>query len=229
VFSDKKPPVIRAVTSVPGLRLASAADRYIRLTDPTLFALPHPGDFVNAVWNQPRVPARPQFSPAEPSGALALDPHALGQSFGRYLATNQFAAWTPDFSPEPRFSQPVPPATWALPTRSAVRLRGELTRRPLVTPLAVPDWPAADIIAPSKVQVLVNPAGEVVSAILLAPDAGYETAPHDDLADQRALEIARAARFAPASRTTLGQIIFTWHTVPVPPAAPAGANPAPRP
>lgn len=31
-----------------------------------------------------------------------------------------------------------------------------------------------------------------------------------------ALELARAARFAPAPRLTIGQMLFTWHTVPPP-------------
>ena len=37
-----------------------------------------------------------------------------------------------------------------------------------------------------------------------------------DQADQRALEIARAMRFTPSSRLTIGRMIFNWHTVPPP-------------
>jgi hypothetical protein len=36
-----------------------------------------------------------------------------------------------------------------------------------------------------------------------------------DKADQRALQLARDLRFAPASRLMFGEITFTWHTVPM--------------
>jgi TonB family protein len=54
---------------------------------------------------------------------------------------------------------------------------------------------------------LVDPAGNVVSAILLESSTF-------DAADQRALQLARNLRFAPAPRLMLGEIIFNWHTVP---------------
>ncbi len=70
-------------------------------------------------------------------------------------------------------------------------------------------------------QVLVNAAGEVVSVVLLPSNNSGEVRDAD--ADQRALELARAARFAPGSGLTLGQLIFNWCTV-LPPAtnAPSG-------
>ena len=80
-----------------------------------------------------------------------------------------------------------------------------------------------DVIAPSKVQVLVDEAGAVVSAVLLPPDNRAGAAAQYDPADQRALELARAARFAPSSRLTVGQMIFNWRTVP-PPATNAPAS-----
>lgn len=223
VFSDKKPLAVRPVTGVPALKLADARDEFIVLNDPTLFALPHPNDFVTPVWNQPPVLTPPAFYWTEPPRWLSLAAPQLGATFGRYMATNQFAAWTPDFKPEPQFSTPALPVTWALPQRSTLLVRGELARRPLLNCISLPDWPETDIIAPSKVQVLVNSLGQVVSAVLLAPDYGFETAPHDDKADQQALALAQAARFGPAPQSTLGQLIFTWHTVPATPA-PAPVN-----
>ena len=91
-------------------------------------------------------------------------------------------------------------------------------------PINLTIWPYANVIAPSKVQVLVDAAGNVVSAVLLPPDSGFTAADQYDKADQRALELARAARFAPASRLTVGRMIFNWHTVP-PPATNAPAIP----
>jgi hypothetical protein len=87
--------------------------------------------------------------------------------------------------------------------------------------MKLPPWPYTDVIAPSKVQVLVNAAGDVVSAVLLP--SGNPSEVHDADADRRALDLARAARFAPASGLTVGQLVFDWHTV-APPAtnAPAG-------
>jgi TonB family protein len=71
-----------------------------------------------------------------------------------------------------------------------------------------------DVIAPTVVQVLVDAAGHIVSTVMLA-GSGV------DSADQRALDLARAARFFPASGPALGRIIFNWHTVPAPVSAPA--------
>jgi hypothetical protein len=224
VFSDKKSRPVRPVTGVPTLRLAPANDEYIALSDPTLFALPHAHDFVTPVWTQPRTNTPPAFQwTADPSW-LPLPAAQLGKAFGRFMDTNQFAAWTPDFKPEPKFSSPALSLDWALPQRSALHLRGELAQRPLLTPLILPDWPDADVIAPSKVQVLVNAAGQVISAVLLAPDYGYETATHDPGADLQAVVLARGARFGSAPGITVGQMIFMWHTVP-PAAAPAGGPP----
>jgi hypothetical protein len=71
------------------------------------------------------------------------------------------------------------------------------------------------VIAPSKVQVLASAAGDVVSAVLLPSDNSAEAAAHYDAADQRALELASTARFAPAKNLTIGQMIFNWRTIPV--------------
>jgi hypothetical protein len=71
------------------------------------------------------------------------------------------------------------------------------------------------VIAPSKIQVLVDAAGNVVSTVLLPPDNGYAAADYYAAADQRALELARALRFAPSTNLTLGRVIFNWHIVPM--------------
>ena len=63
----------------------------------------------------------------------------------------------------------------------------------------------------------------VVSVVLLPPGSGW------DDADQRALELARAARFAPAPRLTIGRLVFHWHTVPLPGTNAPASPDAPRP
>lgn len=81
------------------------------------------------------------------------------------------------------------------------------------------------MIAPSRVQVLVDPSGQVVSAVLLPSDNAVEAAGRADVGDTNALNIARGLRFAPASGLAFGELIFRWHTVP----EPATNAPAARP
>jgi hypothetical protein len=132
------------------------------------------------------------------------------------MQTNQVAGFAPPLKPPVRLSTPALPIEPALAQVSTMRVAGDLTQRRLLSPMDLPSWPYADVIAPSKVQLLVNEAGDVVSAVLLPSDNNLEALSHYDVADQRALELARAARFAPAPRLTIGQMIFTWHTVPPP-------------
>jgi hypothetical protein len=71
-----------------------------------------------------------------------------------------------------------------------------------------------DVIAPSRVQLLINRDGTVASAVLLET-TGYAAADHCAPADQQALDLARTLRFAPADRLMFGEIDFDWHTVPL--------------
>ena len=89
-----------------------------------------------------------------------------------------------------------------------MQISGELAQRPLLSQVELPSIPVNDVIPPSKVQALVDTAGNVASAVLLESSKL-------DTADQRALQIARNLRFAPAPRLMFGEITFTWHTVPV--------------
>ena len=121
---------------------------------------------------------------------------------GRWLMLKQIPS-KPDLALLPVFAgNPAP------------RITGELAQRQWLNPVSLTNWPYADVIAPSRIQVLVDESGYVVSAALLPPDNPGETANHYDLADKSALESARAARFSPASHLTRGQLIFNWRTVP---------------
>jgi hypothetical protein len=119
-----------------------------------------------------------------------------------------------NFKPEPKLSEPVIAVDDAMPPATTMQISGELSQRRWFNQIELPSLPWNDVIAPSKVQALVDPAGNVVSAVLL-PDNGIEAAAHYDLADQLALQLARSLRFAPAPRLMFGEIIFNWHTVPL--------------
>jgi hypothetical protein len=82
----------------------------------------------------------------------------------------------------------------------------------------LPAWTNADVLAPSRVQVLVDARGNPISAVLLS-SSGLKAA------DQRAVEIARDLTFgadqealtnhphdADAGLAT-GWVIFSWRTL----------------
>jgi len=214
IFGTKKPIVPRAVGPVPHLRLADRADEFIALTDPTLFALPHANDFSAAVWL--KTPAIPPTTNrwTEPPGELPA-PEKLGAAFGEFMRTNRFAELPLDFKPEPKLSEATVPFETALPPATTLQIAGSLAQRRLLHQIELPSLPCNDVIAPSRVQALVDEAGNVVSVVLLPSDNSLEGAGHYDVADQLALQLARQLRFAPAPQLMFGRIIFNWHTVPV--------------
>ena len=76
----------------------------------------------------------------------------------------------------------------------------------MLNQIEVPSLPYNDVIKPSRVQVLVDEQGNVASDVLLG-SSDY------DAADQKALELARTARFVPSPGLMFGEMIFNWHTV----------------
>jgi hypothetical protein len=221
MFGGRKPITPRATTDAPKLELATRSSEWLLLNDPTLFALPSREGFAGPAWLEPPHVQFHQLEWTEPPRWLQLPVGDLGAVFSEFMQTNHFAGFRFELTPPPRFTVPAVPLEPQFNESSSLRVEGDLARRPLLTPMELPAWPYADVIAPSRVQVLVNAAGDVVSAVLLPSDDSDEVRDAD--ADQRALELARAARFAPASGLTLGNLIFGWRTV-VPPAtnAPAG-------
>ena len=224
MFGARKQIVPRTVTNAPTLKLADGSNELLALNDPTLFALPHPEDFAGGMWSPAPVVEPPTFRWTESPRWLPLSADELVAVFNRFMQTNQFAGLALEFKPPPNSARRWCPWSRRSPKASTLRVEGDLARRRLLTPMNLPSWPYADVIAPSRVQVLVDDAGDVVSAVLLPSDNSLEVLGHYDAADQRALELARAARFAPASHLTIGQLIFNWRTVPPPatnsPAAP---------
>ncbi len=214
-FGGRKQIVPRAVTNVPTLNLADNSSEWLALNDPTLFALPHQKDFASAIWLPVPTNEPPPFRWTEDPRWLLLPADELGLAFNQFMRTNRFAGIELQLKSPVKLSAPGLPVESAPAQTSTLQIQDDLAQRRLLDPINLPSLPYNDVIAPSKVQVVVNAAGNVVSAVSLPSDNPLETAAHYDAADQRALELARAARFAPSSRLTIGRMIFNWHTVPM--------------
>jgi hypothetical protein len=225
-LGEKHFPPQRQVINVPQIALADSADEWITLNDPTLFVLPHAGDFP-PVAGGPMSPAtQPSFRWKEPPGELSLPAgESLGAVFTRFMQTNPFATPSLDFKPPAKLSEPVLTLPPVFAGNSMLRFTGELAQRKWLNPVSLTNWPYAEVIAPSRVQVLVGESGDVVSAVLLPPDNSGEVASHYEDADKSALESARTARFSPASHPSIGQLIFNWRTVPPPATNSAASTP----
>jgi hypothetical protein len=214
-FGARKPIVPRTATHVPALKLTEDGGEWFALNDPTLFALPHQRDFAYTIRTQTPVLEQPSFHWKEPSGWLPLPARELGAVFQEFMQTNRFSGMELQLKPPLKLSTPAVPIEPVLAPTSTLFIQGDIARRPLLNPIDVPSLPYNDVILPSKVQVVVDAAGNVVSAVLLPSDNPLETAGHWDDADRRALELARAARFVPAPHLSIGRLIFNWHTVPM--------------
>ena len=207
LLGAKKTAAPRTPTNVPVFRLADSDSELIRLTDPTLFVLPHAEDFSPSDGSLPP-PATHSFGYTEPPAFLPLNPEALGAAFQNFMQTNRFALAKLNFKPEPQLTLPPPAIAAVLPATSTWQLTGEIAGRKCLNPPALGTEMLNDVLAPSRVQVLVEQAGRVLSTVLLET-SGY------DAADQKALTLASTLQFVPAEKLTFGEMIFNWHTVPV--------------
>ena len=212
IFATRKQILPRAVKQVPQFQLAARTGELVALINPTLFALPNAHDFAAAIWlKTPTIPP-PSFRYAEPPGWLPLAVGDLGKRFNDFIQTNTPAKIQPDFKPEPPLAAPASVHEPAPPKKSSLIISTELAQRRLIRPLDVPAWSGNDVIAPSRVQVLVDSAGEVSSAVLLPEGNPLD---HDAAADQLALGLARTLRFAPGPDLMFGELIFNWHAEPL--------------
>ena len=214
-LGEKNFPPPRPAGKVPQLALADESSELIALEDPTLFALPHANDFGSPVWRQMFAVRPPDFRWPEPPRWLPLASNNLGAVFSRFMQTNQFSGFQLDFRPPAKLSEPILPVQPVFAENSVLHIEGELAQRKLLNPVSLRSWPYADVIAPSRVQVLVDANGYVVSAVLLPPTNPVEAAAHYNAADAEALAFARTVRFSPAARLTAGRLIFVWRTVPM--------------
>jgi hypothetical protein len=224
-FGGRKQIIPRAVTNAPTFSLADSSSEWFALNNPTLFALPHRKDFASASWLPVHALNPPSFRWTEPPRWLPLSADDLGMAFNQFMQTNRFAGFALQLKSPVKLTAPGLPDEPALAQISMLQIQDDLAQRRLLDPISLPSWPYANVIAPSKVQLLVNEAGDVISAILLPPGSGFTAADQYDRADQRALDLARTARFAPSSRLTIGRMIFNWHTVPPPDTNAPAASP----
>lgn len=212
----KHPIAARLPNSLPPIALADSYNAEMAaLCDPTLFALPHRHGFSGAAW---AFMPHSEFAAAdwdEPLRTLPLPAEKLGASFRQLLVDTRTALLPVAEKIEPQTAAldlAAGPA-W-IPTNSTLRVEGALT---LLSPPELPSWPAAEVLAASEVRVLVDAAGRVVSAVLLKSSGLND-------ADQKALELARAAQIKPTDGLSLGTMIFQWHTIP---PTPETATPIP--
>jgi hypothetical protein len=205
----------RIVSRVPRLQLAGDHDPMIELDDPTLFALSNPRDFASAIWLRIWPVAPPLFGWSEPPRWLSLDKENPAATFEQFLPQPPHPSMPSEVKPPPPMTMQPAAIGTSLPSGSSLAILGSLAGRGLTTSLALPSLPYDDVIPPSRIQVLVDQSGRILSAILLPSTDSTEAIQRCDAADQRALGIAKQLRFNPARRLDLGEILFSWHTLPV--------------
>jgi hypothetical protein len=207
LFGTKKQIVPRAVTNVPHLQLPDKPNELTALSDPTLFVRPNAHDLVTIFWRHIPAVTQPNFTWTEDPRYLPPAQEDFGIALRKYENKNDAAEFPLNFKPEPKSIAP-PVAYFApVPQVTTMQISGELAQRRLLNTIELPSPQYNDVIDRSKVQVLVDTAGNVFSPVLLESCGVGEI-------DQRALQLARYLRFAPAPQLTFGEITFTWHTVP---------------
>jgi len=208
IFGEKHAVIPRTIEKVPTITLADADDELLALGDPTLFALPQQRDLATVAFLKLPPVNQPTNRYTEPARPLPFSANGLGAAFGRFMPTNVPVAREPlDLRPVPELTVPTLPEESGPGQNSTMQIAGDLAHRQLPAQISLTKWPFPDVLAPSKVQVLVDAAGTVVSTVLLESCSYKE-------ADDQALNIARTLRFTPSPGLTLGKIIFNWQTVP---------------
>ena len=236
-FGEHKPIQPVSVKNTPSLALVNESPGdWEALNDATLFALPGNNGFAGSVWAE--IPLSLELrkhdtieAPHWLSQTNSVLTAGLGAAFHAFVQTNRYGEIHFEFSPPAEAAAPEVSTEPPLPERSTMQIEGELAGRRLLTPLTLPAWQDTGIDAPSVVQVLVDAAGNVVSAALLPQDIMTQGNPweprlnDDKSADQWAVALARTLRFAELptdaartnalSRLAIGQLIFNWRTMPV--------------
>jgi len=216
VLSDRSPVLPTTSVPSPAIHLTSGQpDELLLLSDPTLFVLPHRQGYSGETWLKVRSLTTTPFQWTEPIVWLRLAEDSLGLTFNHFMRTNSFATARFELMPPPEIARLVVEPEILIAGKSSVHLGGSLAKRGLRAPIDLPLWPYTDVIGPSKVQVLVDAAGNVISTLSLPSDNPSEPATRlTKEADQNAARLAKTARFKPSpkgvSEVTLGVMIFDW-------------------
>ncbi len=227
---NRPPAAVRNAGIAPVIRMSYRQPReWFVLEDPTLFALPHEQGFSGSAWLQ--MPLF-EFRPAdwsEPARMLTLPVQELGERFESYVQTNRVPAFPTIVTREPKLSSPGTATRGPVIVHSTLSIDGDLARRRLLSRFTLPAWSAGDLLTNSVVQLLVDARGNTVSAVLLPPGSNSREA------DQRALQLAKAARFEavpspvtvkdPSAGLTVGRMVFQWETLPQPSTNSVAAGP----
>jgi hypothetical protein len=236
-FGEHKPPAPVRVRHTPSLALVGESPGdWQALNDATLFALPENDGFSASMWTEiAPLDISEKIPPEEPhwlSPSNSMVMARLGAAFKGFVQTNHVAVIHFEFNLPPQVAAPVASLQPPIAPQSTLEIQGALAGRRLLNPVNLPSWQDADVDAPSIVQVLVDAAGNVVSAALLpqqimSQQNSWEPPLVDNAnADQWAVELARTLRFSPLPSPTIGgpnlppalaigRLIFNWQTVPV--------------
>src|SRR5262249_25151291 len=156
--------------------------------------LPHRQGFAGQAWLNVTWTTNRSFSCPDEPAWLQLEPSQLGATFNQFVATNRLDALLVFAPPEPALSFPEVAPVVSAPRTSVLRITGSLAERTLLSPVVLSSWPHPDLLTNSVVQMVVDPAGRMVSLTLLSSSGSPK-------ADQQALEQARNSRFNAVERS----------------------------
>lgn len=213
-FSDKlafssvsnQETALRTVRLVSEKSVRERFSEVLMLTDPTLFVLAHPNGFSGVAWSQAASIPYSLSVKVEPPLTWSNAPAALGMEFAKRIDAPSMpgmAAALRDLPSPPRIAPPEVPGT----IETSVQITGDLARRRV---LRMPELAPIDpglLTSNCVIHVVVDSGGDMISAVVWPPTSG-------DVLTARAIEFAKAMRFAPEDSTdrdvTTGQILLQW-------------------
>jgi TonB family protein len=223
-LSERTTPSARVAD--PGVRVRQADPRrreaflveLASVDDPALYALPSERGFAGTGWERAAEFSAPSQEWQEGVWWLTNSPQGLSNRVALRLASAPLGASGGFRDLLPRLSVATPgPLPWI--TQSSVRVEGDLARRGLRVPLAVPSLVHSNVLGNTVVQVCIDAEGEPYSAVVVR-SSGFKAA------DSKALEVTASARFnpGPADGTggmagRWGDLVFQWHVLDNPPGS----------
>ena len=214
-FGTKTQIIPRLVSHVPSLQLANDENPMIALQNPTLFALPNRKDFSSVSWSKLPAINETNFQWTESPRWLAPETNHPEATFGEFAPVAAQLELAEEVKPPAAVTGTPAQLGGSMPVGSSFKILGDLASRGLLSTVDLPSLPYDNVIPASRIQVLVDASGQIVSAVLLPPTDSTEGMERFDKADQLALEIARQLRFVSARQLSVGEIDFCWRAVPV--------------